>query len=133
MSEPTITIHLEGNGRGYCPGETLSGEYRVDAVSRDEIKAIEVSVLWCTDGKGDSDMAVHQFRRQSTDDGDELDLSQPGRFSAVLPNSPLSYDGAIVKVRWSVRVRVFLANGKELFGEKPFRLGAVPPVKTDTT
>jgi thioredoxin reductase len=30
-------------------------------------------------------------------------------------------------------VRAFLAQGKEAFGEEPFRLGDVPPVKADPT
>jgi hypothetical protein len=54
----------------------------------------------------------------------------PARFETVLPNCPLSYDGLIVKVRWCVRVRAFLhRGGKEVFGQKVFRLGDIPPIK----
>ena len=126
MNEPSVTLRFDGNGRVYYPGETLSGEYRLESIDRDQIRDVEVSVLWHTDGKGDEDLAVHDFRRLSVDGGDWIDPRYAGRFSTVLPNSPLSYDGMIVKLRWCVRVRVFLSRDKEVVGELPFRLGDVP-------
>jgi hypothetical protein len=126
--EPAIIIRLTGNGRIYCPGEKLTGEYSFEELSPDEIKALEVSVLWFTEGKGDVDMAVHQFWRTGLENGDAVKLQLPARFETVLPNSPLSYDGQIVKIRWCVRVRAFLhRGGKEIFTQKEFRLGNVPP------
>lgn len=127
MNDPAVTIRFDGNGRVYAPGEALSGEYRLESIGRKDVKAVEVSVLWHTDGKGTEDFAVHDFRRLSA--GDWIDPRYPGRFRTVLPNSPLSYDGMIVKVRWCVRVRVFLARDKEVVGELPFRLGNVPAPK----
>jgi len=129
MSEPHVTIHFDGNGRVYRPGETLSGEYRLSEVDPGEVKAIEVSVLWCTEGKGEEDLAVHDFRRFSPENGSSIDPSRPGRFSTKLPNSPLTYTGVIVKVRWCVRVRVFLSRGKDVLAELPFRLGDIPAAK----
>ena len=129
MNEPLVRIRFDGNGRLYRPGETLCGEYRLERIKREDVKAVEVSVLWYTDGKGDQDLAVHDFRRLSAEDGDQIDPRRPGRFSTTLPNSPLSYNGMIVKVRWCVRVRVFLSRDKEVVGELPFRLGNVPAAK----
>jgi hypothetical protein len=129
ITPPSIRIRFDGNGRIYQPGEVISGEYYLEAVPLEEIRAIEVSVLWYTEGKGDEDLAVHDFRRLSPEDEGWVDPRRPGRFSAVLPNSPLSYQGAIVKIRWCVRVRVFLGRGKEVLGEKPFQLGGVRPIK----
>lgn len=129
MSEPRVTIRFDGNGRAYRPGETLSGEYRLESVRPEDVKAVEVSVLWHTDGKGDEDLAVHDFRRLSAEDGDRIDAPSPGRFRTVLPKSPLSYRGVIVKLRWCVRVRVFLARDREVVGELPFRLGDVPATR----
>ena len=131
MSLPTVRIRFDGNGRVYRPGETLSGEYRLESIRREEIKAVEVSVLWHTEGKGDEDLAVHEFRRLVVEEGDWIDPRYPGRFSTVLPNSPLSYQGLIVKLRWCVRVRVFLAREKEVVGELPFQLGDVPAVSVE--
>ena len=125
--EPTVVIRLEGDRRVHWPGETLSGEYHVESLEAGQVKAIELSVLWRTEGKGDEDMAVHAFWRRDADDDRPID-PQPEQFSATLPNSPLSYYGQIVKVLWCVRVRVFLHRGKEIVGEKGFQLGDVPPV-----
>lgn len=129
MNGPLVRIRLDGNGRVYEPGQVLSGEYGIESVPPDEIKAIEVSVLWHTEGKGDEDMAVHAFWRVSADNGSPIDLHHPGRFSTVLPKSPLSYRGVLVKIRWCVRVRVFLARGREVVGELAFRLGTVPAAR----
>jgi hypothetical protein len=132
MKEPFVRIRLDGNGRVYCPGETLAGSYRLEAVAPQEVRAVEVSVLWHTEGKGDEDLAVHDFRRLSVENGDPIDPCRPGRFGAVLPNSPLSYRGVIVKIRWCVRVRVFLTRGREVVGEIHFRLGKVLPPRSAT-
>lgn len=129
MNGPLVRIRFDGNGRVYHPGETLSGEYRIESVATDEVKAVEVSVLWYTEGKGDEDLAVHDFWRRSAEAGDGIDLRRPGRFSTVLPKSPLSYRGILVKVRWCVRVRVFLTRGREVMGELAFRLGEVSAVR----
>ena len=126
---PHIRIRLDGNGRTYWPGETVGGQYQIESVPLEDVKAIEVSILWYTEGKGDEDLNVHDFRRLAPEDEAWTDPRLPGRFSAVLPNSPLSYQGAIVKIRWCVRVRVFLGRGKEIVGEKPFQVGAVRAAK----
>jgi hypothetical protein len=127
MNRPTITVHFDGNSRNYWPGETLSGQYVLDSVAAGDLAAIEVSVLWTSEGKGDEDLAVHEFSRQDIEEGEWFDTRQPGRFSTTLPNSPLSYEGVIVKLRWCVRVRVFLRTGGELVGQREFQLGKVLP------
>lgn len=129
MNGSSVTIHFDGNGRGHEPGETLAGEYRLHGIRVDEIKAVEVSVLWHSLGKGEEDMAVHHFRRLAAEGEGWFGPSTSGRFRTVLPATPLSYQGVIVKLQWCVRVRVFLANGREALGEKPFRLGRVAPAK----
>ena len=132
MSQPRVTIRLDGNGRVYRPCETLSGEYRLESIEPDQVKAVEVSVLWYSEGKGDEDLAVHDFRRLSHENGDPVDPQQTGRFRTTLPNSPLSYQGLIVKIRWCVRVRVFLPRGKQVVGQQAFRLGNVPAARPVT-
>jgi hypothetical protein len=132
MNDPLVTIRLHGNGAVCRPGETLSGEYQLESVTPGTVKAVEVSVLWYSEGKGDEDLAVHEFWRRSAEDGDLIDPRRPGLFSTVLPNSPLSYDGLIVKLRWCVRVRAFLERNKELVGQRTFRLGEVPTAEVPT-
>ena len=129
MNEPEIIIRLDENGRTYSPGATLSGEYRIEAVERQSLQAIEVSVLWYSEGKGDEDLAVHEFWRKDADSGELGDPRRPDRFSTTLPQSPLSYDGQIVKIRWCVRVRVIFKRGRDLVAQRIFRLGNVPPPK----
>lgn len=129
MNEPLVTIRFDGNGRVYYPGETLSGDYTLDGIDLAEVRSIEVSVLWYTEGKGDENLAVHDFRRVAVEEGCAIDPGWPIRFRTTLPNSPLSYEGVIIKVRWCVRVRVFLPRGREVVGQQRFRLGNVPAAK----
>ena len=124
--EPAIVIRFDGDQRIHRPAEPLAGEYWIESLDAAQIKAIEFSVLWHTEGKGDEDMAVHEFWRRDADSGELGDPRRPDRFSTTLPQSPLSYDGQIVKLRWCVRV--FPIRGKEIVNEKRFQLGDVPPV-----
>ena len=91
----------------------------------EDIRAVELSVVWHTEGKGDEDMSVHFFERIESDDDLPIDFRQPRKFSVVLPNSPLSYNGLIVRICWCVRARVFFWQGRELSLDVPFQLGSV--------
>jgi hypothetical protein len=126
MNAAAVKISFDHDLRLYRPGEMLAGEYRLEAIPPRDVKAIELSVLWYTEGKGEEDLAVHFFERREPAGGDYVDLAHPCRFAMRLPNSPLSYGGMILKICWCVRVRVFFLRGKEMFGEEPFQLGAVP-------
>lgn len=132
MTNETIEISLDDDRRHFMPGETLAGEYVLHLPLAADPKAVEVSVLWYTEGKGDEDLAVHYFDRQAIGDGKVVDFRQPRRFSTNLPNSPLSYEGVIVKLRWCVRVRLFLSRGKEIVADEPFLLGQVPGIQLAT-
>jgi hypothetical protein len=129
MIEPEVYIRLDDDGRAFAPGTTLSGDYRIEWVERENFQAVEVSVLWHSEGKGDEDLAVHEFWRKNIDGAEVADPRRPDRFSTTLPQSPLSYDGQIVKIRWCVRVRVIFKRGRDLVAEKVFRLGCVPPAR----
>lgn len=128
--QPLISLRVGDPRRVWRPGEQLEVEYQIDAVDPQELLAVEASVLWYTEGKGDEDLSVLYFERRTAGetpaDSEEGDLRSLRKVAVTLPNSPLSYQGAIVKVRWCARVRVFLRGGKESFFEVPFQLGAVP-------
>ncbi len=126
MIEPLISLGIRNDQRVFRPGDLLECEYQIDAVELDEVQAVEASVMWYTEGKGDEDIGVHFFERRLPADVEDGDLRHLHRFDTVLPNSPLTYAGAIVKIRWCVRVRAFLRRGKEIFFELPFQLGEVP-------
>lgn len=127
MTPPGIAIHFDRADPVYRPGELITGSYRIDLNDPAELKAVELSVLWLTMGKGDEDLAVHYFQRATPDDEEPLELSRPQPFASELPNSPLSYDGLIVKICWRLRVRLFLRRGREVLAEQPFTLGSIPP------
>lgn len=125
MSHAAVALQLDEPRRVYLPGETLAGQYRLEGLTAGRVRAVELSVLWYTEGKGDEDLAVHFFERWRPDRS-SADEIPPRRFSTALPASPLSYDGLIVKIRWCARLRVEVRGGKPLLAEAPFRLGAVP-------
>jgi hypothetical protein len=124
--EPLISICLDGLRKQFQPGDELGCEYQIDAIEAHDILAVEASVLWYTEGKGDEDLGVHYFERRIPTDADEGDLRPLRKFRTRLPNSPLSYRGVILSVHWCVRVRVFMRRGKDVYYDYPFLLGLVP-------
>ena len=129
MTDGSVRILLDGNRRVYHPGDILAGEYQVESLRWIQPTAVEVSVLWHTEGQGEEDLAVHHFERIDTLQQQGIDFRRPRRFSTRLPASPLTYQGVIVKICWCVRVRVFLPRGKELVGEISFQLGTLPAAR----
>lgn len=126
----TIRLTLDSPMAHYRPGDRLTGRYMIEGTQSWAVRAAELSVLWYTAGKGEEDMAVHHFERHVDESARPLDLRVPHRFATVLPASPLSYDGQIVKVCWCVRLRLFLPQGQESVAEAAFRLGSVPPAES---
>ena len=134
--EPLIAVTLDRPKRVYQGGDNLRLEYQIDAVDPQEIVATEASVLWFTEGKGEPDMGVHFFRRTTRDEFLDRDLRPMQRIDVELPASPLSYEGVILKIRWGIRVRLFLTGGREFLEERSFTLGTIPPaaaVRTENT
>ncbi|RIK82302.1 MAG: hypothetical protein DCC68_06745 [Planctomycetota bacterium] len=125
MNEPLVSIALKAYTRIFAPGDELIADFQIDAVAPHEVEAVEASVLWYTEGKGDEDLGVHCFKRF---DGvrDPVPLHELRSISTTLPESPLSYDGRIVKIRWCVRVRAFLSRGRYVVADQWFQLGNVP-------
>ncbi len=98
----------------------MAGQFRLDGPATGDVRAVELSVLWHTEGKGDEDMSVHLFERVESDEDQILDFRQPRRFSTVLPGSPLSYDGLIVKIRWCVRPGCSCRTARSCCSTSPF-------------
>ncbi len=129
LMEPLISIQFFGDKPSYLPGDTLRCDYQIDAIDSRDAAAVEASVLWFTQGKGDEDMGVHFFERRVTAEAEGGNLCQLRSFRSKLPNSPLSYLGQIVEIHWCVRIRVFLRRGREANLDQPFWLGPPPPSK----
>jgi hypothetical protein len=104
------------------PGETLECEYQIDAVAPTDIQAVEASVMWYTEGKGDEDIGIHYFERNTPGAAVDGDLRQLLRLTTKLPRSPLTYNGTLVKLRWCVRVRLFWGRGKQTHVDRLFQL-----------
>ena len=126
-SHSGIVIELDEHPDSFRPGQTISGRYRLDVPeSMPPVLAIEWSILWATEGSGDEDQGVHA--RGLVEPKGFEGVSNPNQcreFEAILPGSPLSYDGLLVKVIWRVRVRAVVGKDPEWLGEVPFRLGNV--------
>ena len=130
MMEPAVNVSIVDRRLIFFPEDRLVFEYEISVSHREDVQAVEASVLWYTEGKGDEDMAVHSFQRRVPDDAAEGDLRRRHRFETALPRSPLSYHGTIVRIRWCVRVRVFLKGGREIHQELPIQLGDVPRTRS---
>jgi hypothetical protein len=131
MTPRPIEILLDRDELVFQPGEDLAGQFLVVPAEGMVPKAIELSVVWHTEGKGDEDLGVHYFERYDAQEQTDH-LLRPIRFQTRLPASPLSYEGNILKIKWLVRVRVYPKRGEQLLADEPFRLGNVPPA-TDWT
>jgi hypothetical protein len=123
--EPDMIIRFPDGRQTYTPGELLTAELSVANWSQLDCLRAEASVVWHTVGKGDEDLHVHYFKRLNAKGDDAIDLSTPYVVEVTLPESPLSYDGVIVKVCWCVRLRLFLDGFRQSLFEAPFRLGDV--------
>jgi hypothetical protein len=118
-------IRLLGLQPTYMPHDVLEFDYRVSNIERDSISAIEVSVVWLTEGKGTEDLGVHSFQRLTGNALASTDWNEPQKVRVPLPDSPLSYEGRLLKISWCVRVRFYLNDGTELVAQQPFYLGTV--------
>lgn len=124
ITEPSvvISISLDENVGYFSPGSILSAEYIVKLAPETSLSAIEASVIWMTEGKGETDIGAHFFERRNRASFTTDTFDRAQRLSTVLPQSPLSYEGNILKVHWLVRIRLFLDGGRETITDHPFRL-----------
>lgn len=127
MTPRPIEILFDNERTQFEPGDELVGQFLIVPENAQTLRAVEVSVLWYTEGKGDEDMGVHHFERLDAQNGTS-DLRRPIGFRTRLPNTPLSYQGAIVKILWCVRVRAFPHRGEDFVAEERFRLGNIAPI-----
>ena len=130
---PTLRFLLQFDraSRIYEPLESITVRYEVAGAGAASMRAMERSILWYTEGKGEEDIGVHFFER-ITNAPDLPEVLPQGFFSNRLPASPLSYEGVIVKVRWCVRLRVFFEAGRDFVSEHVFSLGRIPPIRQAT-
>jgi hypothetical protein len=104
----------------FSPCETLTLNIDGKALVTDEVVSAELSVLWETSGKGDTDSGVAFVTKLS------CSLSgAPESVTVELPEEPCSYEGPTLKIQWLVRVRMKQSDGLETVEETMFRVGQV--------
>ena len=133
---PYVLIELDEHPTCFRPGQAISGRYRLNpSESPAEVQALEWSIAWATEGKGDEDQGIHAIETIREPERGVPQPDQWRRFEVILPMSPLSYEGLIVKVLWRVRIRAVFGKNCEWVGELLFRLGDVDRVceKKDKT
>ena len=121
--DPLVSLTILNSAKELPPGELLRWEFQIDALKPQELQAVETSVLWYSEGKGEPELGVHFFKRDTRADFPDGDLHILRKFESRLPNSPLSYDGKLLRICWCIRVRVFLDSAKPLVHDQAFRLG----------
>lgn len=125
---PRVHVAFDHIDRRYEPGDPITLKCTVDGLRDEELRALELSLAWYTEGKGEEDLCVVSFERR-TDPGQLPPAARVVPFATRLPSSPLSYEGVIVKIRWCVRVRLFFAAGREYVSEHVFDVGGLPPAR----
>jgi len=128
-AQPAVSVALCRDDAMYEGGKTLCATWKVSRVTLDALTAIETSVLWYTEGKGDTDLLAHHFERLEEDQIRRAGLADEHSLTCELPATPLSYHGRLIRLRWCVRMRLFLSDGREIVTEQPFYL--VAPQSTE--
>lgn len=129
VDAPRITVQFDRPDRRYDPLALIAIRYAAEGLPVDDPpRAVEHSILWYTEGKGEEDLGVHYFERL-VDQERFLPRAANPQFECFLPASPLSYEGMIVKIRWCVRIRHFFAGGRDFVSEHEFLVGGIPPAR----
>jgi len=108
----------------YEAGDQLTAKWRISRIPLEEVHGVEVSVLWHTEGKGDEDLHVHHFHRLVETQIRRSGLADQQSLRCQLPRTPLSYHGRLISVLWCIRLRLFIAGGREIVAQQPFHLVA---------
>ena len=120
---PRISVTFNHENNQYGGGISFEPHYIVEGIESHSISAVERSVVWYTEGKGEEDLGVIFFERIQLDkrkDGTQMSSASlstdhlTGALATDLPYSPLSYEGIIVKIRWCVRIRIFFRVAETL-------------------
>lgn len=125
---PRVFVQFCQPDRRYAPRAPIRLRYEAEGLGSHRPRAVEHSVLWYTEGKGEEDLGVHFFERV-VDRARLPPEATAGSFATRLPASPLTYEGMIVKIRWCVRVRLFFGDGRDFVSEHEFTVGSVPPAR----
>ena len=104
-------------------GDTVAGEISWRPEEETRVKGLRVELLWRTEGRGDSDDAV--VARFDGDIGETVGVTGiTVPFSLTLPREgPMSYDGQIIRILWTVRARADIPWGIDVKAERNIHIG----------
>lgn len=110
----TLGIELAKEQGGYRPGEHLRGAAGWALDRQTGAAAIELRLVWFTEGKGDQDVEIvahERWERPAPDDQKTFDFR--------LPAGPYSFSGKLVTLVWALEL-VVLPKGES--AQKRFTL-----------
>jgi hypothetical protein len=90
-----LEIRVDGGVAAFAPGETLRGT--LQWVGEAAAEAVELRLLWYTEGRGDPDVGV---ARRLRIEAPSAVGSSPFEFEA--PSGPYSCSGRLVSIRWAL-------------------------------
>ena len=114
-----MSIEIALEEKRLRPGGVVRGTVTLTPLPGDEGNRVELSVLWETTGKGDSDLGLVLFRN--------LEGRGEFPFEAPLPLLPLSYDGGLLSITWLVRVRRLRTLSADEIVDETFKVEVLPP------
>lgn len=106
-----VALEFPDARRAFRPGERIA--VRALWLLEDEvesIEAIEVRLLWHTQGKGDTDLAVVAIER----------IDQPGPHGAKdltiqIPDRPFSFSGKLISLSWHLEIVMVPSQNAQTF------------------
>jgi hypothetical protein len=99
-----IQISTEGGRIAFEPGESIRGrvEWFSEGAPSDGIDALEVRLLWYTEGRGDQDVGLANSRRI-----ERLPGVGAQDFEFELPSGPYSCSGRLISIVWAIEASIF--------------------------
>jgi hypothetical protein len=92
-----LEIFIRDGKTNFVPGETIAGEISWQLQSA--AKALELRLIWFTEGKGTSDISVEQTQRVEAPA-----LTGQQKFSLQLPPAPYSFAGKLIELSWALEL-----------------------------
>jgi hypothetical protein len=118
MGAEQIEVLMETGQGAVRPGAMLRGGFRLNTPEPLPVRRVELTVMWYTEGKGTQDTGV--IHHQVCAENETLTAERAFPFEVRMPLVPWSYHGTLIKIRWTVRVRVYPALALDFGGDEDF-------------
>jgi len=126
MSAESIRIRIKeaAGSLRFAPGDQIEGSVEIFPNNTINCQAVEISVLWYTEGKGRRNEGIVETQRF---DVRQIDPQQGfnEQFRVTLPSTPWSYAGHFINIIWAVHVKIDIPMAPDFNQETRFLL--LPP------